>query len=69
MISKWARDIYKTKLHRVVNLSGKDRNSVPFFFDGALDIVIDCLLGCEDGPGGETEPVTVEGRCPWSSCF
>jgi len=62
MISKWTRDIYKTTLHRVINTSGKDRYSVPFFFDGALDSVIDCLPGCEDGPGGESEPVTVEGH-------
>jgi hypothetical protein len=62
MISKWTRDIYKTTLHRVINTSGKDRYSVPFFFDGALDSVIDCLPGCENGPGGESESVTVEGH-------
>jgi len=62
MISKWTRDIYKTTLHRVINTSGKGRYSVPFFFDGALDSVIDCLPECENGPGGESKPVTVEGH-------
>ena len=52
MIAKWTRDIYKTTLHRVINTSGKDRYSAPFFFDGALDSVIDCLPGCENGLEG-----------------
>lgn len=62
LISKWTRDTYKTTLHRVINLSGKDRYSVPFFFDGALESVIDCLPGYENGPGERSEPVTVEGH-------
>jgi isopenicillin N synthase-like dioxygenase len=62
MMSKWTREIYKTALHRVINMSGKDRYSVPFFFDGALDGIVDCLPGCEDGPGEKSDPVTVEGH-------
>ncbi len=30
----------------MLNLSGKDRYSVPFFFDPGMDAVIDCLPTC-----------------------
>lgn len=60
MINRWTNDRYKSNLHRAINLSGQDRYSVPFFFNGNPEFVIKCLPGCEDPVEGEKyEPTTV----------
>jgi isopenicillin N synthase-like dioxygenase len=50
LIARWTNDLYQSTEHRVINLSGRDRFSVPFFFDGNPDYVVSCLPGCS-GPG------------------
>jgi isopenicillin N synthase-like dioxygenase len=48
VMMRWSNDRYKSNLHRVINKSGKTRYSIPFFYSGNPDFVIDCLPGCED---------------------
>lgn len=54
MLQAWTKGVYKSNRHRVVNTSGSDRYSVPFFLDGNSD----CLIKPLDGSDGEA--VTVE---------
>ncbi|KPI38210.1 putative iron/ascorbate oxido [Cyphellophora attinorum] len=62
VMMRWSNDRYISNLHRVINKSGKERYSVPFFYSGKPDFEIGCLPGCEDEDGTcKYEPVTVQG--------
>ncbi|KAJ6191541.1 hypothetical protein N7519_001562 [Penicillium mononematosum] len=60
MMMRWTNDRYLSNLHRVINTSGKERFSVPFFFSGNPNYTIRCLPGCEDAEeGSRYPPITV----------
>lgn len=46
----------------MINKSGKERYSIPFFYSDNPDYVIDCLPNCRrDGEKAKYPPITVEG--------
>jgi isopenicillin N synthase-like dioxygenase len=56
MLSMWTKGQYKSSLHRVLNVKGRDRYSIVYFFDGNLD----CKLLPFDGSSVAGESITVE---------
>ncbi|CAG8260614.1 unnamed protein product [Penicillium nalgiovense] len=59
MMMRWTNNRYLSNLHRVINISGKERYSIPFFFSGNPNHTIQCLPGCEDEESARYPPITV----------
>jgi isopenicillin N synthase-like dioxygenase len=63
MIARWTNDRFRSTVHRVVNASGRERYSVPFFFSGNPDQEVECLPSClANGEAPKYPRTTVEGH-------
>ncbi|KAL4936964.1 hypothetical protein BDV06DRAFT_232908 [Aspergillus oleicola] len=61
LMMRMANDRYKSNIHRVINKSGLERYSIPFFFSGNPDHVCSCLPNCcPKGEQPKYSPITVE---------
>jgi isopenicillin N synthase-like dioxygenase len=47
MFKVWTNDVYVSNLHRVVNRKGKERYSIPTFFNLDYDAPVSCLPTCQ----------------------
>jgi isopenicillin N synthase-like dioxygenase len=61
LFARWTNGRFHSTLHRVINSSGRERHSVPFFFTGNPTHLVACLPGCAaPGEAPRFPPVTVE---------
>jgi len=59
LIQKLTNDIYLANMHRVINTSGRERYSIPFFIDADYDAVIAPLPSCVSAANPQRyQPVT-----------
>jgi isopenicillin N synthase-like dioxygenase len=54
MLDVWTGGVYKSTIHRVINTSGAERYSIPFFLDGNPDCTIKALDNSAGNGKGKT---------------
>jgi isopenicillin N synthase-like dioxygenase len=47
LFQRWTNDVYRSNLHRVVNRTGKERYSIPTFFNLDYHTLVSCLPTCQ----------------------
>jgi isopenicillin N synthase-like dioxygenase len=51
LLGVWTNDRFKPTVHRVLNTSGAERYSIPFFFNPDYDTKVECLDICKPMDG------------------
>lgn len=62
MLARWSNDLFVSTPHRVVNRSGRERYSVPVFYDPDFDTVVECLPNCSGADNPPKYPRAIAGE-------
>jgi isopenicillin N synthase-like dioxygenase len=62
MMERWTNGVFTSTLHRVVNVSGLERYSLPYFFDPDFNAEVVCLETCLEPGETPKYPPTTSGR-------
>jgi isopenicillin N synthase-like dioxygenase len=46
MLARWTNDLFPATLHRVINTSGVERQSIPFFYEPSYDAPVEAIDTC-----------------------
>lgn len=59
MLMRWTNDRWVSTPHRVINVSGRSRLSIPFFYNPSFDTRVECIPSClRPGDRPRYEPIT-----------
>jgi len=56
LMPRWSNDRFRSTPHRVLNRSGRERYSIAYFFDPAMDAMIECLPACRSAENPPRHP-------------
>ena len=62
MMARWTNDLFASTYHRVINTSGRERYSMPFFFDPNFEADLTVLPTCSGPDNPPKYPPTTGGR-------
>jgi isopenicillin N synthase-like dioxygenase len=62
MLERWSNDLFVSTPHRVVNASGRERYSIPVFYDPDFETVVECLPNCSGAANPPKYPRTIAGE-------
>lgn len=62
MMARWTNDLFASTQHRVVNLSGSERYSLPFFYDPNFRAKVEALPSCVSAERPAKFPPTTSGQ-------
>jgi isopenicillin N synthase-like dioxygenase len=62
LMSRWTNGIFASTMHRVANLSGRDRYSIPTFFGANAEALIEALPSCVSAGKPARFPPVVAGE-------
>ena len=62
MLERWSNDRFVSTPHRVINASGRERYSIPVFYDPDFDTVVECLPNCADAQHPPKHERTIAGE-------